>query len=655
MAPTKTILFVDNDPDFLNTRSRFLEIAGFTVLKAGTLADGEKYLREVWSPLAILDVRLIDDDDEKDLSGLALAKMESSRPIKKIILTGWPTFDLVRELLRIQNSGAPLAVDFLSKEEGPEALVEAVGLAFQQHVQINWDLEIDWRANPSYSLVSLIEPGMELEQLLNRAVEIEDLFRRLFYEKNQIRIDRLLWQRDGRLALTVFAYAEGKAPESMIVVCGPNPRIAEETRRYREFAPRAAGEFSTTPGLTATTVHLAAIGYTLAGADLENVQALADLYRAGLEKPLQAALETLFQKIFSAWHQEKPIPEGMKSLNEIYRERFGLDHWRMSESGFEERIRAIVAQASALGSKIDRNAGKLILRSNDHVYAYPDPTPVIYQSSNLDSPILLMHTPGTHTGENILTDANGRTWLTDFADAGLAPHSWNFVSIEAAIRFDWGEIFKLPWLHVMEERLIDGNFSKLDLSDLEAQPRKQLRAIQIIRRMASQALVPDPLQYHYGILYQAAGRIAAFNPKSKLTPPEIGRLIHALLSAAMISGRVGQKNPVAGTNPAPVHKGIRIDKPNYAVWIDGTRVPLRGQSYELLNYFFDRADQLCSRREIVELVFQQKYDETDESQLGRLNTAIRRLREKIEVDPDHPRYLITEPGGGYRLLSRGKE
>ncbi|MGZ8528800.1 MAG: winged helix-turn-helix domain-containing protein, partial [Candidatus Limnocylindrales bacterium] len=33
--------------------------------------------------------------------------------------------------------------------------------------------------------------------------------------------------------------------------------------------------------------------------------------------------------------------------------------------------------------------------------------------------------------------------------------------------------------------------------------------------------------------------------------------------------------------------------------------------------------------------------------------AIRRLRRKIEVDPDEPRHLLTDRGGGYRLVAAG--
>jgi len=33
--------------------------------------------------------------------------------------------------------------------------------------------------------------------------------------------------------------------------------------------------------------------------------------------------------------------------------------------------------------------------------------------------------------------------------------------------------------------------------------------------------------------------------------------------------------------------------------------------------------------------------------------AIRRLRRKIEVDPDEPRHLLTDRSGGYRLVAAG--
>lgn len=44
------------------------------------------------------------------------------------------------------------------------------------------------------------------------------------------------------------------------------------------------------------------------------------------------------------------------------------------------------------------------------------------------------------------------------------------------------------------------------------------------------------------------------------------------------------------------------------------------------------------------------WSEVDAADASYVWVAIRRLRQKIEIDPDHPRYLLTERGVGYRLV-----
>jgi DNA-binding response OmpR family regulator len=242
--------------------------------------------------------------------------------------------------------------------------------------------------------------------------------------------------------------------------------------------------------------------------------------------------------------------------------------------------------------------------------------------------------------------------VTDFADAGLAPLLWNFVAMEAAIRFDWAETNSLQSLHEMEQCLVGSTFSKLDIHDIEPPLRKPVRAIMALRRLASRTFDRDPLPYHLGIMFHATNCLMDFNPAFRLTVNELVRLAHILLAAAMICSKIEQDMAV---DAEPVMTGIRIDQANSAVWVDGIRVSLSKQSYGLLCYLYEHANQLRTRREIVERVFGQKYDEMDESQISRLNTAIRRLRESIEEEPSHPRYLLTEPTGGYRLVSQSKE
>ena len=83
-------------------------------------------------------------------------------------------------------------------------------------------------------------------------------------------------------------------------------------------------------------------------------------------------------------------------------------------------------------------------------------------------------------------------------------------------------------------------------------------------------------------------------------------------------------------------------------------MPLRGRAYELLLGLYENADRLCTRRKIIEESLKEKYDETDDTQVNRLNTAISRLRIRIGEDPDRPRFILTEPGG-YRLVTFRKD
>jgi CheY-like chemotaxis protein len=112
-----TIVVADNDPDFLEELSDFLERGGYTVIRAKSVEEAKTILRKKMYDLVILDVRLTDDKDVSDNSGLMLARSVSS-DIPKIILTKKPNYNVVRE--------APAAADFVAKEELEERLLPAL-------------------------------------------------------------------------------------------------------------------------------------------------------------------------------------------------------------------------------------------------------------------------------------------------------------------------------------------------------------------------------------------------------------------------------------------------------------------------------------------------------------------------------------------------
>jgi CheY-like chemotaxis protein len=126
----KIILMADNLQEFLDERREFLEREGYTVITAYNPVDAETILERGAADLAILDIRMVDDDDQEDTSGLDLArKFGGNTPI--IMLTGYPTWEKVKDALGKDFNGLSPAVDFIAKQEGPEVMVQAVKLTLE--------------------------------------------------------------------------------------------------------------------------------------------------------------------------------------------------------------------------------------------------------------------------------------------------------------------------------------------------------------------------------------------------------------------------------------------------------------------------------------------------------------------------------------------
>ena len=152
------ILFADNDMNFLKIRREFLENEGHIIISASTPTEAWKQLKQDQIDLAILDIRLIDDDDEKDISGLNLARERTFRSIPKIMLTGFPSVHAVREAMGPELDGLPAAVDFVAKQDGPKVLADAVRQIRRiEAVRDNGDKK-DERGKIDITLSSLTQP-----------------------------------------------------------------------------------------------------------------------------------------------------------------------------------------------------------------------------------------------------------------------------------------------------------------------------------------------------------------------------------------------------------------------------------------------------------------------------------------------------------------
>lgn len=81
------------------------------------------------------------------------------------------------------------------------------------------------------------------------------------------------------------------------------------------------------------------------------------------------------------------------------------------------------------------------------------------------------------------------------------------------------------------------------------------------------------------------------------------------------------------------------------VFVDGQEVELKNKEYELLQFLMLHPDMVFSREELYEKIWGLEAMGDNATVAVHIN----RVREKIEPDPSHPRYIQTVWGAGYRF------
>lgn len=93
--------------------------------------------------------------------------------------------------------------------------------------------------------------------------------------------------------------------------------------------------------------------------------------------------------------------------------------------------------------------------------------------------------------------------------------------------------------------------------------------------------------------------------------------------------------------------GIKIDTMERLVWKNGELLELTLVEYKLLCLFLRNPNHLLSREMILDRMWDGNGNYVDDNTLS---VYIRRLRSKIEENPNVPKYLLTERGFGYKWV-----
>jgi two-component system KDP operon response regulator KdpE len=91
--------------------------------------------------------------------------------------------------------------------------------------------------------------------------------------------------------------------------------------------------------------------------------------------------------------------------------------------------------------------------------------------------------------------------------------------------------------------------------------------------------------------------------------------------------------------------GLEVDLTKRLVTALGREVHLSPTEYDLLRVLVTQAGRVLTHRQLLRQVWGVGYE--GESHL--LRVTVGHLRQKLEPDPGRPRWIITEPGVGYRL------
>lgn len=98
--------------------------------------------------------------------------------------------------------------------------------------------------------------------------------------------------------------------------------------------------------------------------------------------------------------------------------------------------------------------------------------------------------------------------------------------------------------------------------------------------------------------------------------------------------------------PVIVLGELTVDLERDAVFRNGELIPLTPYEFALLRLFARNPGKLLTHRTILREVWGPAY----QTESHYLHVYVSQLRRKIEPEPARPRYLVTEPGAGYRLL-----
>jgi two-component system, OmpR family, KDP operon response regulator KdpE len=166
--------------------------------------------------------------------------------------------------------------------------------------------------------------------------------------------------------------------------------------------------------------------------------------------------------------------------------------------------------------------------------------------------------------------------------------------------------------------------------------------LQVIRRLREWTAVPIIVLSARGAESDKVAALDAGADDYVAKPFAVGELL--------ARARVALRHAALARQPAESTfevQNLRVDLARRRVWLGEVEVRLTPIEYRLLTVLVRHAGKVLTHRQLL----QEVWGPGQVEQTHYLRVHMANLRRKLEADPARPRFLRTEPGVGYRLLT----
>lgn len=519
------LLLVENDPAARVSYQALLMEWGYEpVLAMGVGIALQKSARELAyqkrCSLALIDLRLVDDDDDQDMTGLQLAE-ELKLGLHPIILSGHEDRDFLKDMHRNHKD-----IPFIGKQDRRDDVQKIIDQEAAKVSAAKRKLEFVHTETMNEFLESdfVKEVGEFSDQIV-------DIFAQLFPNAMTLRFEKLSVSGNAEISsairpnsIVLKVYEDNLEP--CIVKLARVGKIQQEVKKYYQFISRKlTGNFNAQLIQQAILWDIGGAAYSFISG--QGTQTFTHFYKEKSIGDIEEVLRSFFCDTWMKYYenfQQKSMENENSSLFDLYSQIWGQD-W------YEKRVKELSRK------NLDRTLNILNTYRLSH--------PIEWLRSKVAETLLdaskIAHlktavTHGDLHGDNLLVDNKKNVWVIDFERCGDGHALQDFIELEADILnrligsiTNPPEYFRMCMILFKQNKLKELDEMETNSSDKNIE--KALKTISVLRRLATQCTgIVDMREYLFGLFFNMIFRAALIykeNPlKSELPLLLAGFLCH---------------------------------------------------------------------------------------------------------------------------------